>query len=87
MAGNEFFNQLLKSVPEEMKRENHLSMGIAALIRDALDSKNMTQREFAGLMGKDEDEISKWLSGKHDFNISTIARIEAGLGVSLIHLG
>lgn len=86
MAVNKFFMELLKSVPEDIKRENHLSMGIAALIQDALDSKNMTQREFASLMGKHESEISKWLSGKHNFTINTIAKIEAVLKILMVQL-
>lgn len=35
----------------------------------------MSQREFAAKMGKRESEISKWLTGRHNFTISTIAKI------------
>ena len=35
-------------------------------------------------MGKKNAEISKWLSGEHNFTIATIAKIECILGEDII---
>ncbi|MCZ8286906.1 MAG: helix-turn-helix transcriptional regulator, partial [Bacteroidia bacterium] len=35
-------------------------------------------------LGKSEAEISKWLSGTHNFTIRTLSKIEAELGESVI---
>jgi len=49
---------------------------IATQLNDVLKEKEMSQREFATLMNKTESEISKWLSGFHNFTIGTLASIE-----------
>ena len=59
-------------------------MAIAAAIYDALQARKMTQKDFAKLMGKQESEISKWLSGRHNFTLKTIVKIELELGVKLL---
>ena len=43
-------------------------------------NKGLTQKEFARLLGKRESEISKWMTGRHNFTTQTIARIESVLG-------
>lgn len=57
-----------------------LSFGIAERISDILKSKGLTQKDFARLLGKRESEISKWMTGRHNFTTQTIARIESVLG-------
>ena len=39
---------------------------------------------MAKATGKKNTEISKWLSGQHNFTIATIARIEAALGEDIL---
>jgi len=60
------------------------SMDIADQISQFLVEKNWTQKEFARRMGKQESEISKWLSGQHNFTIKTITNIETVFGKNLI---
>ena len=57
-----------------------LSFGIAERISEILKSKGLTQKDFARLLGKRESEISKWMTGRHNFTTQTIARIETALG-------
>lgn len=53
------------------------SMEIASQIYDYLkkDEKINSQKKLAEKLGKKESEISKWLSGNHNFTIETIAKI------------
>lgn len=44
----------------------------------------MTQKEFAKKMNKTEVEVSRWLSGTHNFTLKTIAKITAVLGESIV---
>lgn len=75
---------IIPSVPgshtEEQQVEFELSFGIAERISEILKSKGLTQKDFARLLGKRESEISKWMTGRHNFTTQTIARIEAALG-------
>ncbi len=81
-----FFKQLLESVPNEIKNSVRISMDIATQINFILKQKGKTQREFADLMGKRESEISKWLSGNHNFTTKTLGKIEAVLGAEIINV-
>lgn len=80
MIQNPLFRQCLAAIPEEQRLEFELSFGIAERIANLLKSKGLTQKDFARLLGKRESEISKWLTGRHNFTTQTIARIEAALG-------
>jgi ribosome-binding protein aMBF1 (putative translation factor) len=81
---NEFFDDFLKSIPEQTKRSARISMDIASQINSILKRKNITQRELASMLNKKESEISKWLSGNHNFTIKTLAGIETILGEEII---
>jgi DNA-binding transcriptional regulator YiaG len=80
MIQNALFRKCLAAIPEEQQIEFDLSFGIAERISEILKSKGLTQKDFARLLGKRESEISKWMTGRHNFTTQTIARIEAALG-------
>jgi len=61
-------------------------MLLAAKIDDAIKAKRWSKKEFAGNMGKSPSEISKWLSGTHNFTSDTLFDIARVLGTSLIDL-
>lgn len=86
MMQNELFRQCLADVPEEQKVEFELSFGIAERISKVLKAKNLTQKDFANKLHKRESEISKWMTGRHNFTMQTIAKIETALGCKLINI-
>lgn len=60
------------------------SFQIADQIRHVLHEKGWFQRDLAQALGKKEPEISRMLSGTHNFTLKTLARLEVALGASLI---
>jgi transcriptional regulator with XRE-family HTH domain len=84
MTSTKFF-EILKRVPSKVRNYNRMSMSIAAYLDDVIKSRFNNQREFADLMEKNESEVSKWLSGKHNFTIKSIANIEAKLNVQILY--
>jgi transcriptional regulator with XRE-family HTH domain len=62
------------------------NLAIATKVARILKEKGIGKSEFAEKMGKSPSEISKWLSGTHNFTIKTIAKIESTIGVDLIHV-
>ena len=86
MVHNQLFRQCLAAIPEEQKAEFELSFGIAERISEILKMKNLTQKDFANQLHKRESEISKWMTGRHNFTMQTIAKIEIALGCKLIIL-
>ena len=78
MIQNKLFRDCLATIPAEQKAEFDLSFGIAERISEILKAK--------GLTNKRDSEISKWLTGRHNFTTQTIARIETALGSKLISI-
>lgn len=60
------------------------SFQIADQIRHVLREKGWFQRDLAEALGKKEPEISRMLSGTHNFTLKTLARLEVALGTAII---
>ena len=78
------FEELYSVIPEESRRISTHSFTIAARIIEILERKGWSKTDLAKATGKKNPEISKWLSGQHNFTIATIARIEAALGEDIL---
>ena len=50
---------------------------MANYVECLLSDKGLKQKDLADKMGKSEAEVSKWLSGTHNFTLRSIAKIEA----------
>lgn len=60
------------------------SMGIAHHIYELMKDLGLKQKDLAERMGKSEAELSKWLNGRHNFTIRSLAKLEAALGLAVI---
>lgn len=83
---NPEFKTMVESVPTDISRELDLSFDIAYRIEEILKRKGWSQADFARASGKKEAEISKWMSGQHNFTIRTIASIEKILGEKILYI-
>lgn len=63
------------------------SQQIALEILETLDQRNITQKAFAEQLGVSAQAVNKWLRGKENFTIETIAKIEKALGIRLLAIG
>ena len=86
MIHNALFRQCLAAVPEDQKAEFELPYAIAQRLSEVLQAKNLTQKDFAQRLHKRESEISKWMTGRHNFTMQTIAKIETALGCKLVNI-
>ena len=59
---------------------------LAAKIEDGIKAKGWKKIDFAKAMNKQPSEISKWLSGTHNFTTDTLFEIEGILNINLISL-
>ena len=84
MLRNELFRKSLSAVLPENRAEFDLSYGIAERLDAILKEKGITQHDLAQRLGKRDSEVSKWLTGRHNFTTGTIARIEYAIGEKLI---
>lgn len=84
MTQNKLFRDCLAAVPAEQKAAFDLSFGIAEKLSEVLKEKGLSQKDLAKMLNKRDSEISKWLTGRHNFTTQTIARIQAALGCNLV---
>ena len=75
----------MANTPEETKRFVKKYGDIVVRVHQLLKEKGITQKELAEQMGKTPSEISKWLSGEHNFTLRSITRLEAELGEDIIY--
>jgi ribosome-binding protein aMBF1 (putative translation factor) len=76
--------EALRNIDPTRREMVRRRMMISARIDDALKSKGWTQKQLADMMGKRPSEVTKWLSGNHNFTLETIALIEKNLDITLI---
>ncbi len=86
MRTNRIMDEIRSTISPEMKLQMELSVAIANRIYDILESKGLSQKDFAHLMGKTETEVSRWLSGTHNLTMATICKISAALGENIIRV-
>ena len=85
----EWFRSKVEQVSPEIMSEVQLSAGIIARIDKLLKEKkekNMSQRDLACRLGKDEAVVSRWITGLPNFTLRTLSQISAALGEPLIKL-
>lgn len=76
--------EMLGPIPEHIEREVDLSFQISDRIYELMQERGLSKRQFAEALGKRPCEVTKWLSGQHNFTISTLAMISAFFGKSII---
>lgn len=64
------------TAPEDLD----LMLAVSYRIREIMHTLDMNQTQFGKLLGAKPSEVSKWLSGKHNFTLKTLADIEAKTG-------
>lgn len=84
MKGEKFFIDALEHIPKPIEKQVSLSMMVADRIANILSLKHMSQKEFAKGLGRTEAEVSRWLSGTHNFTLSTIAKISSFFNEDII---
>lgn len=81
---NDKFQQMLNSVPHDIITEVDLSFAIATEISTLMQERGLSKKQFADALGKKPSEITKWLSGQHNFTIRTLAMLSSFFGKPLI---
>ena len=83
---NSSYNKMLADVPADIQHEVDLEFAISDRINNLMAKRGLTKLEFARALGKRPSEITKWLSGQHNFTIRTIALLSSFFGEPLIQV-
>ncbi len=79
-----FLEELRNETSPQMSQQISKRMKLAVQIDDVLMSRGLTNQEFAFMMGKKPSEITRWLSGTHNFTTETLWEIERVLNIQLL---
>ena len=83
---NTSFRQMVATVPADIKREVDLEFAISNRIYELMTERGLSKVEFAQALGKQPSEVTKWLSGQHNFTLRTISLLSAFFGEELIRI-
>jgi transcriptional regulator with XRE-family HTH domain len=86
MKRNKILNKIRKYRSKYVDIFVDYTFDLSKRIQFLLDQNSMGQKDLAKVLGKNDSEISKWLSGSHNFTLKTVARIEEVLGGKLLEI-
>ena len=76
--------QLIDTVPAEQKKQFEYSNEISDRLDELLKERGISQRGLARMTGKRPSEVTRWLSGQHNFTLATIAKLSVVLDYDFI---
>lgn len=79
-------DQMMGFVPEYIKKETDLEFRVSDRLAKLMKEKGVSKVSLAHDLGKRPSEITKWLSGQHNFTLRTIAMLSAYFGKPIITL-
>ncbi len=80
-------DEMLGPIPEAVKNEVDLSFQISDRIDELMRQRGLTKKQFADALGRRPSEITKWLSGQHNFTIATLGMLSAFFGQPIVTVG
>lgn len=80
-------DDMLGPIPEAVRNEVDLSFEISDRIDFLMHEKGLTKKQFADAIGRRPSEITKWLSGQHNFTIATLAMLSSFFGRPIVTVG
>ncbi len=81
------YDAIVRAIPPHIKVEGDLEFAISTRIYDLMTQKGLSKAEFARSIGKRPCEITKWLSGQHNFTLATLGMLSAFFGKPIITVG
>lgn len=81
------FTELVGTIPDSLQKETELSFQISDRIYELMQERGLSKKQFADALGKRPCEVTKWLSGQHNFTIATLGLLSAFFGQPIISVG
>lgn len=81
------YNKMVSAVPTDIKAELNLSFAISDRIDYLMHERGMSKKQFADALGRRPSEVTKWLSGQHNFTIATLGMLASFFGQPIVTVG
>lgn len=76
--------EIFNEIPREKREEARLSFAISNRLDALMREKGLNRKQLAEAIGKRPNEITRWLSGEHNFTIATLAMLSTFFGQPII---
>jgi len=83
---SKIIDELFDSISPEKEEKIRKRMLLAARIDKGIKAKGWKKKDLAEALNKRRSEITRWLSGTHNFNSDTLFDIERILNIGLVTL-
>ena len=77
---------MLAQAPADIQKEVDLEFAISNRINDLMVQRGLTKLEFAQALGKRPSEVTKWLSGQHNFTVRTLSLLSDFFGEPVVRI-
>ena len=85
-TANISLQEIFNEIPVEKREETRLSFAISNRLAALMQERGLNKKQLAEALGKRPNEITRWLSGEHNFTISTLAMLSTFFGKSIINI-
>lgn len=75
---------VLDEIACEKREETRLSFAISNRLDSLIQERGLNRKHLAEALGKRHNEITRWLSGEHNFTIATLAMLSKFFGQPII---
>jgi antitoxin component HigA of HigAB toxin-antitoxin module len=79
--------ELLGDITPEEKVQTRLSFEISNKLCALMQERGMTKKQLAEAVGKRPSEVTRWLSGEHNFTIATLGMLSTFFGQPIVTVG
>ena len=76
--------EIFDEFPREKREETRLSFAISNRIDTLMRQRGLNRKQLAEALGKRPNEITRWLSGEHNFTLATIAKLSTFFGNPIV---
>lgn len=76
--------EIFNEIPTEKREESRLSFAISNRLDALMKERGLNRKQLAEAIGKRPNEITRWLSGEHNFTISTLSMLSTFFGQPII---
>lgn len=83
---SEAIDNILKGIDPKLEKRIEFKMQLASKIDKARIKMGLSKKQFAENLSKKPSEITKWLSGTHNFTSDTLFEIQQLLKIDLINV-
>ncbi len=76
--------EIFNEIPLAKREETRLSFAISNRLDALMKEKGLNRKQLADAVGKRPNEVTRWLSGEHNFTLATLAMLSAFFGKPII---